>query len=131
MALSKYAVFSGRSRRAEYWYFVLFNLVISFILSMLDGVLGFWGDESIGLLGGLFTLAMVIPGLAVGIRRLHDTGKSGWWILLALIPIIGALVLIIFMIQDSQRGENKYGSDPKGVNGGVSGNSSTESIATS
>jgi uncharacterized membrane protein YhaH (DUF805 family) len=124
VALSKYAVFSGRSRRAEYWYFALFNLIISFVLSRLDRVLGLGSGETAGLLSGLFVLALIIPGLAVAVRRLHDIGRSGWWIFLAIIPIIGGIILIIFMALDSQPGDNQYGPNPKGV-GGSSTNSST------
>lgn len=110
-ALKKYAVFNGRARRKEYWYFVLFNFLISFVLGIIDGVLGLTADGSgLGLLGGLYSLAVFIPGIAVGIRRLHDTGRSGWWLLIALVPLVGAIVLIIFLASGSEPGPNKYDS---------------------
>lgn len=113
-ALKKYAVFSGRSRRKEYWFFVLFNVIFSFVLGFIDGMMGNVHMESgMGLLGGVYSLLLLIPGIAVSVRRLHDTNRTGWWVLLGLIPIIGALVLLIFMIQDSTPGENNYGQNPK------------------
>jgi len=112
----KYAVFSGRARRKEYWYFLLFNIIISIVLAVIDGVTGtFSAETDMGLLGGLYTLAVLIPGLAVSVRRLHDTDRSGWWLLIYLIPLIGAIVLLVFMVQDSTPGENRYGPNPKDV----------------
>lgn len=112
--LKKYAVFNGRARRKEYWYFALFNLIISIVLAIVDNMLGSFSTEvGIGLLGGIYSLAIFIPGLAVSIRRLHDTGRSGWWLLIFLIPLIGAIVLLIFMLQDSTPGGNIYGENPK------------------
>ena len=111
-ALSKYAQFSGRSRRKEYWFFYLFNLLISVGLAILDNVLGL-GGAGFGLLSGLYALAVLIPGLAVTVRRLHDTGKSGWWLLIVLVPLIGAVVLLVFMVTDGTPGANEYGPDPK------------------
>ena len=114
--LKKYAVFSGRAQRAEYWFFVLFNIIISIVLGVLDGVLGTMNAEAgIGLLGGLYSLAVLIPSIAVGVRRLHDTGRSGWWLLIAFVPLIGAIVLIVFFVMDSQPGSNEHGPNPKGV----------------
>jgi uncharacterized membrane protein YhaH (DUF805 family) len=107
--LKKYAVFSGRARRKEYWYFVLFNLIIMIILTIIDLAI----DSSI--LSTLYSLAVLIPSIAVDVRRLHDTNRTGWWLLIGLIPIIGWIVLIIFMVQDSQKGENQYGPNPKGI----------------
>ena len=108
-ALKKYAVFSGRARRNEYWYFVLFNFLIALVLGFIDGLLGLTLKESgLGLLGGLYSLAVLIPGIAVGVRRLHDTGRSGWWLLIGFIPIIGAIVLIVFFVAESQPGQNQY-----------------------
>lgn len=112
----KYAVFDGRAQRSEFWYFVLFNLVVSIVLAIVDTVIGtgrLLGGQ--GLLGGLYALAILIPSLAVGARRLHDIGKSGWWLLLGLIPLIGTLVLIYFWVQDSQAGSNEHGANPKGA----------------
>ena len=111
--LKKYAVFSGRARRKEFWMFVLINTVISIILSILDAIIGTRTDSGFGLLSGIYSLAVLLPSIAVSIRRLHDTDRSGWWILLALIPFIGAIVLIVFYALEGTAGENKYGPDPK------------------
>lgn len=112
--LKKYAVFGGRSRRKEYWYFVLFNVIVGIVLSVIDSVLGTPGAEGGGgLLSGIYGLAVLIPSIAVTIRRLHDTGRSGWWILIYLIPVIGFLVLLFFNVQDSQPGDNQFGPNPK------------------
>ena len=112
--LKKYAVFDGRARRTEYWMFFLLSLVISVVLILIDRLIGtFTYQAGFGLLQGLYSLAVLIPGLAVTVRRLHDTGRSGWWILIALIPFIGGLVLLVFMVLDSQPGENQYGPNPK------------------
>ena len=113
-ALKKYADFSGRARRREYWVFVLFNLIISVVLSVCDVVLGTYSAAaSIGILSGIYTLAVLIPGIAVTVRRLHDTGRSGWWILIVLVPIVGWIVLLVFMLLDTQPGQNAYGPSPK------------------
>ncbi len=114
--LKKYAVFGGRARRKEYWYFFLFNILISIVLGIIDGMTGSFSSEAgIGLLGGLYSFAVLIPGIAVSVRRLHDTNRSGWWLLIALVPFIGAIVLLVFMVQDSQPDENQYGPNPKAV----------------
>ena len=107
---SQYAGFSGRARRSEYWYFTLFNFIISTVFSLLGQKIGFFS-----IIGGLFSLAVLIPGLAVAVRRLHDIGKSGWFLLFILIPLVGAIILIIWDCQDSQPGDNAYGPNPKGV----------------
>lgn len=106
--LRKYAVFDGRARRMEYWMFMLFNLVITVVLAIVEGFLG-----SAGLVGALYGLAVLIPGIAVSVRRLHDTNRSGWWLLIAFVPIIGTIVLLVFMFLDSQPGSNQYGPNPK------------------
>jgi uncharacterized membrane protein YhaH (DUF805 family) len=106
--LKKYAVFSGRARRKEYWLFVLFNLIITFVLGFVEGLAG-----GPGVVGMLYSLAVFIPGIAVSVRRLHDTGRSGWWLLIGLIPLIGAIVLLVFVIQDGKPGQNQYGANPK------------------
>ena len=112
--LKKYADFSGRARRTEFWTFSLLNLIFGFIIGFIDGVIGTFNAEiGIGLLGGLFMLALIIPGLAVTVRRLHDVGKSGWMLLIVFIPIIGAIWLFILYVTDSNSGENKYGPNPK------------------
>jgi uncharacterized membrane protein YhaH (DUF805 family) len=113
-AFKKYADFSGRARRREYWVFVLFNLIISVVLSVCDVVLGTYSAAaSIGILSGIYTLAVLIPGIAVTVRRLHDTGRSGWWIVIVLVPIVGWIVLLVFMLLDTQPGQNAYGPSPK------------------
>lgn len=116
MALRRYADFSGRSRRSEYWYFVLFVVLIEIVLVGIERMLGLGSAGSgYGVLSGLFMLAMFIPHLAVGARRLHDTGRSGWWLLIGLIPILGAIVLIYFFVLDGQPGSNAWGANPKGA----------------
>lgn len=112
--LRKYAVFSGRARRKEYWFFFLFNIIFIIVLSFIDAIIGTYNAQAnIGLLGGIYALAVLIPAIAVGVRRLHDTNRSGWWLLIGLIPILGGIVLLIFMLLDSQPGENQYGANPK------------------
>ncbi|MGZ5576915.1 MAG: DUF805 domain-containing protein [Methylobacter sp.] len=112
--LKKYAVFNGRARRKEYWYFLLISTVISIVLVLIDSITGTLSEEAgIGLLSGIYSLAVLIPGISVAIRRLHDTDRSGWWFLIALIPIIGGIVLLIFMVLDSAPGDNQYGPNPK------------------
>jgi uncharacterized membrane protein YhaH (DUF805 family) len=109
-AWKNYVNFNGRARRKAYWMFVLFNIIAAVILSIIDNVIG-----TGGILGGLYSLAVLLPGIALGVRRLHDIGKSGWWLLIALVPLIGFIVLIIFAVTDSQPGENQYGPNPKGA----------------
>ncbi|MGB7084255.1 MAG: DUF805 domain-containing protein [Phormidesmis sp.] len=108
--LKKYAEFGGRARRAEYWYFVLFNILIS-IGTIAVGSLISEGFAS--LLNSLYSLGVLIPGIAVTARRLHDTGRSGWWQLIAIIPLIGAIVLLVFLVQDGDFERNQYGPSPK------------------
>ena len=113
--LKKYAVFGGRARRKEYWYFYLFHLLIYIVLGIIDGVTGTFElvpGAVLGLLGGLYSLAVLIPGFAVAVRRLHDTGKSGWWVLFFFVPL-GFIVLLVFLVRDSQPGGNQYGANPK------------------
>jgi len=107
--LKKYAVFSGRARRAEYWYFVLFSAIASIVLGIISAVI--W--DKIAILSMMYSLAILIPTLAVVVRRLHDVGKSGWWWFIGLIPIIGIIWLLVLMIIDSNPGDNKYGPNPK------------------
>ena len=106
--LKKYAVFSGRARRKEYWMFILFNMIIAVALGIIEGLVG-----SPGVVGTLYSLAVLIPSIAVLVRRLHDTDRSGWWILIGFIPVIGFIVLLVFTIQDSKPGKNQYGDNPK------------------
>ncbi|QVW26858.1 DUF805 domain-containing protein [Pseudomonas hormoni] len=101
--LKKYAVFTGRASRREYWMFILINLLIAVGLGIVDGLLG-----GKGFISNSYSLAMFIPSIAVGVRRMHDTDRSGWWLLL---PIVN----IVFLAQDSQRGDNRFGPNPKGI----------------
>ncbi|MCL1495798.1 MAG: DUF805 domain-containing protein [Pseudanabaena sp. Salubria-1] len=111
LALRKYKDFDGRSKRNEYWYFVLFNFLITLVLGIIDGVLRLTLPGSgFGLLGGLYSLAILVPAVAAGIRRLHDTGRSGWWLLIAFVPFVGAIVLIVFLASESQPERNQYDS---------------------
>src|SRR5450755_2625663 len=113
-ALNKYTVFTGRSRRKEYWFFVLFNILVSMALAVVDYFTGTYSASyGMGLLGGLYALGVLLPAIAVTIRRLHDTDRSGWWILIVLVPIIGGIWLLVLMLFDSQPGDNKYGPSPK------------------
>ena len=106
-ALRKYADFSTRSRRMEYWMFLVVNLVIGVVLGAIGGMTGMrW-------ISIVYSIFVFVPGLAVSVRRLHDTGRSGWWLLLVCIPILGWLVLLFFYVQEGQPGDNEYGSNPK------------------
>ncbi|MCC8129953.1 MAG: DUF805 domain-containing protein [Clostridiales bacterium] len=105
---SHYATFSGRARRSEYWYFTLFNILINIVLSIVGAAL-----PILTWLGFLYAIAAIVPALAVCCRRLHDTGRSGAFMLLAFIPVIGGLILLIWVCQDSQPGVNQYGPSPK------------------
>jgi uncharacterized membrane protein YhaH (DUF805 family) len=112
--LKKYADFSGRARRKEYWMFVLFNIIISLGLTIVDFMIGTYSlAHGIGLLGSIYALAILIPGIAVTVRRLHDTDRSGWWILIVLIPVVGPIVLLVFMLIDGTPGPNRFGPSPK------------------
>ncbi|HKK77233.1 MAG TPA: DUF805 domain-containing protein [Saprospiraceae bacterium] len=111
--LRSYSDFSGRARRSEFWYFVLFNFLISLGLGAIDAILGLEMGGNVGILGLLYSLFVLIPSLAVAVRRLHDTDRTGWWILIGLIPIIGFIVLIVFYVQEGTPGENEYGLNPK------------------
>lgn len=109
MVIRNYLGFSGRASRKEYWNFVLWNFIIGVLLGIIAAIIGD-KDRIINLLYGL---AVLTPSLAVGARRLHDINFSGWWLLLGLIPFIGAIILAIFALKNSQPGDNKYGSSPK------------------
>jgi uncharacterized membrane protein YhaH (DUF805 family) len=113
-ALKNYAVFSGRARRKEYWMFALFNGIFLIVAAILDNILGTTiKNVGYGLFYCLYGLAVLIPSLAVSFRRLHDVGKSGWFFLIALIPIIGAIWLLVLVCTDGNAGENEYGANPK------------------
>ena len=112
--LKKYAVFNGRARRKEYWMFLLIHWVIVLAISLLAG-LGRGTVPSVPMLVVLvlYTLAVFLPSLGLTVRRLHDTGKSGAWVFLAFVPLVGAIMLLIFLATDGQSGENQFGPDPK------------------
>ncbi len=105
--LKQYAIFSGRAGRKEFWMFVLINLVFSIAASVLDRIMGTWG-----IVGGIYALLVLIPALAVAVRRLHDIGKSGWMLLVGFIPIIGAIWLIVLWASEGQPDSNQYGEKP-------------------
>ena len=146
LAFKKYATFSGRSRRQEYWMFFLFNVIISIVLALLDQLLGLKltseGINNTGVLGVIYSLATFVPGLSIAVRRLHDTNRSGWFLLLPIAPyilvilglilrgfgsiliIIGglavlglAILLIVWLATEGTSGENQFGPDPKGTDG--------------
>ena len=125
--LKKYAVFDGRARRKEYWFFILFNILISMALGFIDQ----WTDNIVhetdlgslsggnyigflGVLSGIYSLGVMIPAMAVSVRRLHDTDRSGWWLLINFVPVIGAFVFFYFMVLESNPERNEYGASPKG-----------------
>ena len=111
--LEKYADFTGRARRREYWMFSIINGLIAFVLHGVDRLVGSYSvSMELGLLNTLYSLAVLIPCIAVLVRRLHDTGRSGWWAFIVLVPIIGIIVLFIFTVLDSDVGDNAYGVDP-------------------
>lgn len=122
--LKNYAIFSGRARRSEYWYFALFNFIFSIVAVALDHALGttfkfetFNGtiNSPYGYCYLIYVLVIFLPGLAVVVRRLHDVGKSGWFIFISLIPIVGAIWLLVLLFTDSISGPNKWGLNPKGI----------------
>ncbi len=130
LVLKKYAIFEGRSRRKEYWYFTLFDLLFTQILRLVDAAAGTAFYYGLGVLSGLYSLAVLIPAIAVGIRRLHDTNRSGWWLLLgyltpllvllhglwrllSLVLLIATITLTVFLARDGDTGENRYGANPR------------------
>lgn len=111
-----YANFNGRARRSEYWGFVLFNILVSMGIGFVLGALSILLDmPNLGGLLYIYTLASFLPALAVGVRRLHDIGKSGWYYLVGLIPLLGTIVLIYWFCQEGQAFENEYGPNPKEI----------------
>jgi uncharacterized membrane protein YhaH (DUF805 family) len=114
VVFENYANFNGRARRSEYWFFVLMNLILLILMAVLDNTLGINFDPlPYGYLYFIYALVVFIPGLAVAIRRLHDVGKSGWFYFIVLIPLIGAIWLIVLFCTEGDQGENDYGPDPK------------------
>ena len=115
-AFRNYAKFTGRARRSEYWYFTLFSMIASVLCMGIDNVLGTTIDPlPYGFAYYLYSLSVIVPGLALVSRRLHDVGKSGWMILIALIPLVGAIWLLVLFCTDSNIGPNQYGPNPKGI----------------
>ena len=104
--LKKYADFQGRARRKEYWYFVLLCFAINFVIGFTGGLLGHGAQATTGVVTGLFALGTILPSIAVGVRRMHDTDRSGWWLLLP-------LVNLVFLCSNGQQGQNRFGDDPK------------------
>ena len=112
--LKKYAVFDGRATRREYWMFVLWNFIISVVVGIVMSILTAVTNSSFFvLLVWVYILGVMLPSLGVSVRRLHDTSRSGWWLLISLIPLIGGIVLLIFYVQDSKP-DNQFGPSPKG-----------------
>jgi uncharacterized membrane protein YhaH (DUF805 family) len=113
--IRKYASFSGRARRAEYWWFQLFYFLLNIGAAIIDTVFigaDAMGTYGIGPIGGLLALALIIPAIAVSFRRMHDLDRSAWWLLIGLIPLIGALVLLFWYVKRGTIGENRFGPDP-------------------
>lgn len=128
----KYASFTGRARRSEFWFFWLFTIIVAFVLNIIDGVTGlvlrFGNVETIdtstgvitfttgnlGILSTIWSLVIFLPFLSVTVRRLHDTGRSGWWWWILFIPCVGFIVILVFMLLDSAPGDNRFGPNPKG-----------------
>lgn len=114
MTIKQYVDFSGRARRKQYWIFTLINIILSLLLSSLDGLIGLFNvDAGMGLISGLYSLAILLPAIGVTVRRLHDTGRTGWWLLIGLIPLIGALVLLYFLVSNGEEQTNRFGTNPK------------------
>ena len=114
--LKRYAVFTGRAGRPEFWSFTLVYLVSSVVLSFIDGILGTTSARTgVGLLSGVFAVALFVPALAVTVRRLHDCDRSGWWTVISLVPVLGALVLLVLVLLKGTPGPNRFGSGPDPV----------------
>lgn len=111
---ANYATFRGRARRSEYWFFVLFMILSSLVAAVLDSAIASTGSPVGGLsiFSTILGIVFMLPSLAAGVRRLHDAGHSGWWTLIGVIPVIGTVVLIVFLCQKGDAGPNRFGSDP-------------------
>jgi uncharacterized membrane protein YhaH (DUF805 family) len=116
LPLKRYAEFTGRSRRKEYWMFTLLAIGIYIVASILDRIAGMNGMIAgrYGPITTLVALGLLIPSIAVSIRRLHDSDRSGWWLLLGLVPMVGEIIVLVFMVLRGTRGANRFGADPKG-----------------
>ena len=115
-AIKKYAVFSGRAGRKEYWSFFFVYLIISIFTSVLDIIIGKFDMKSgLGPISGAFYLATLLPALGIAIRRFHDTGRSGWWVLIIFVPIVGLIIYIVLLARAGDTGENNYGPVPSQV----------------
>ncbi|MGC3963957.1 MAG: DUF805 domain-containing protein [Rhodocyclaceae bacterium] len=101
---NKYVSFQGRASRAEFWQFALVNFIVGIVLGIVDGIIGHQ------ILGSIYSLAVLLPGIGLGIRRLHDTDRSGWWLLISLVPLVGFIVLIVFWAQETKQGANRFGA---------------------
>ena len=113
LCMRKYADFSGRARRMEFWMFTLFSSIFTLAAVWIDYSLGTMSKNGTGLLSTVFELAILVPTLAVTVRRLHDVGRSGWWYFIGFIPIIGMIWLLVLTVTDGNPGDNPYGPDPK------------------
>lgn len=111
-ALKKYADFSGRARRTEFWMYVLFYMIFVVVLAVIEAVIGLPGILTV-----IYTLGLLVPTISVTVRRLHDTDRSGWWILIGLVPLIGAIVLLVFYFMEGTDGDNQFGPNPKAAAG--------------
>ncbi|MEJ0002147.1 MAG: DUF805 domain-containing protein [bacterium] len=114
MFWQKYSDFRSRSTRTEYWMFILCNFIVGIAIGIIEGMLRLKGPYGIGIITILYTIASIVPSIALTVRRLHDTSHSGWWALICLVPIVGWLVLLVFALTDSTPGDNMYGPNPKG-----------------
>lgn len=122
---SKYVTFSGRARRSEFWFWTLFAIIISVVAMLVDGMIfpdlmtaqvtdaGASFQSQGGPISLVVSLGLLLPGLAMAVRRLHDTDRSGWWLLIGLIPLIGLIVLIVWYVTEGTKGPNRFGADPK------------------
>ena len=108
-----YANFSGRARRSEYWYWVLFTVLGTLVFSFIGGMIFHTEDGGVNILQSIFSLATLVPGLSISWRRLHDIGKSGGWYFLGLIPLVGSIILLIWYCKDGEPGDNQFGPSPK------------------
>lgn len=108
----RYVDFAGRSSRSEFWFWVLFAFIAQIVAGIIDAIV-----LGMGILGGLVALALLLPGLAVSVRRLHDIGRTGWWVLIGLVPVVGLIVLIVFYVKPGQPGPNRFGANPLETHG--------------